>query len=59
MRGKSTEGLGLELRAEIFNLFNSGNFAQPVGDLADSEFGQITNTVGGPRTVQLGLRVTF
>jgi hypothetical protein len=56
---KLTERVGFELRAEIFNLFNSVNFAQPSGDLADSEFGQITNTVGGPRTVQLGLRVNF
>ncbi|OFW35273.1 MAG: hypothetical protein A3J28_12200 [Acidobacteria bacterium RIFCSPLOWO2_12_FULL_60_22] len=54
-----TEAVGMELRAEIFNLFNNVNFALPSGDLSDSEFGQITNTVGGPRTMQFGLRVTF
>ncbi|MGH9783123.1 MAG: hypothetical protein ACRD88_02970, partial [Terriglobia bacterium] len=56
---KLTERVGFELRAEMFNLFNSVNFAQPSGDLSDSEFGQITNTVGGPRTMQFGLRVNF
>ena len=54
-----TEAVGVELRAEIFNLFNNVNFALPSGDLSDSEFGQTTNTVGGPRTMQFGLRVTF
>jgi hypothetical protein len=56
---KLTERVGFELRAEMFNLFNNVNFAQPSGDLSDSEFGQITNTVGGPRTMQFGLRVNF
>jgi hypothetical protein len=54
-----TERLKLELRWEAFNVFNNVNFALPSGDLADSEFNQITNTVGGPRTMQLGLRVRF
>jgi hypothetical protein len=54
-----TELIRLELRGEAFNLFNTVNFALPSGDLADSEFGQITNTVGGPRTMQLGLRLRF
>ena len=54
-----SERTGFELRGEVFNLFNHTNFGQPSGDMADSEFGQITNTVGGPRTMQLGLRVNF
>jgi len=54
-----TERVGLELRTEAFNLFNSVNFALPSGDLSDSEFGTITNTVGGPRTMQFGLRLRF
>jgi hypothetical protein len=54
-----TERLNLELRFEGFNIFNNVNFALPSGDLADSEFGQITNTVGGPRTVQIGARIRF
>jgi len=58
-RTQITEAVGFELRGEVFNLFNNTNFVQPVGDLADSEFGQITNTIGGPRTMQLGMRFTF
>jgi hypothetical protein len=58
-RTRITERTNFELRGEIFNLLNRANFALPSGDLADSEFGQITNTVGGPRSMQLGLRVNF
>lgn len=54
-----TERMGLELRVEGFNLFNNVNFALPSGDLSDSEFNTITNTVGGPRTMQFGLRLRF
>ncbi|MGH9630466.1 MAG: carboxypeptidase regulatory-like domain-containing protein [Bryobacteraceae bacterium] len=54
-----TERLNLELRLEGFNVFNNVNFALPSGDLSDSEFGQITNTVGGPRTLQIGARIRF
>jgi hypothetical protein len=56
---RMTERLNLELRFEGFNVFNNVNFALPSGDLSDSEFGQITNTVGGPRTVQIGARLRF
>jgi hypothetical protein len=54
-----TESTLIELRAEAFNVFNNVNFALPSSDMADSEFGQITNTVGGPRTLQLGVRLRF
>jgi hypothetical protein len=53
------ERLSFEVRAEAFNLFNNTNFALPVSDLADSEFNQITNTIGGPRTMQFGARIRF
>ena len=56
---KVRESLTLELRGEVFNVFNNANFALPSGDLSDSEFGQITNTVGGPRTMQFGARLRF
>lgn len=56
---KLTEALAIELRAEAFNAFNNVNFAQPVSDLSDSEFNRITNTVGGPRTIQFGARIRF
>jgi hypothetical protein len=49
----------LELRVEVFNLFNWVNFGMPQNNVASSDFGAITSTVGGPRIAQLGLRLTF
>ena len=51
----------LELRWDVFNVFNNVNFAVPenvIGD-AGTDFGQITNTVGGPRVMQLGIKLRF
>jgi hypothetical protein len=56
-----TERLGLEFRWEVFNLFNQVNFAAPenvIGD-AGTDFNKITNTVGGPRVMQFGLKFKF
>jgi hypothetical protein len=49
----------VEFRADIFNLFNRVNLAQPVADLSNTtQFGQATvQTV--PRSEQFGLRVSF
>ena len=55
-----TERVGLEFRWDVFNLFNNVNFANPSSDLADTtDFGTITNTVGGPRVMQFGLKLKF
>lgn len=54
-----TERAVFEFRWEAFNVFNHVNFALPSGDLSDSEFNTITNSVGGPRTMQFGVRVRF
>ncbi|MEW5981423.1 MAG: TonB-dependent receptor [Acidobacteriota bacterium] len=48
-----------ELRWEIFNLFNTVNFGMPENNYDSVDFGAITNTVGGPRVSQFGVRVTF
>jgi hypothetical protein len=41
-------------------VFNFVNFANPNADLTDeTDFGQITRTVGGPRTMQFGLKLKF
>lgn len=50
-----------ELRWEVFNVFNTVNFALPnnVIGSASTDFGKITDTVGGPRVMQLGARVRF
>ena len=51
----------VELRWDVFNVFNTPNFALPnnvIGD-ATTDFGKITDTVGGPRVMQFGARVRF
>jgi hypothetical protein len=48
-----------ELRWEIFNLFNTVNFGMPENNFDSVDFGTITNTVGGPRVSQFGVRITF
>jgi hypothetical protein len=48
-----------ELRWEIFNLFNTVNFALPENNFDSIDFGTITSTVGGPRVSQFGVRVVF
>ena len=58
----------LELRVEIFNLFNRANFGPPqliaFPGAADNEqplaaFGRIRNTITSARQMQLGVRVRF
>jgi hypothetical protein len=48
-----------QLRWEIFNVFNTVNFGMPENNFDSSDFGTITNTVGGPRVSQFGVRFTF
>ncbi|HYO92271.1 MAG TPA: carboxypeptidase-like regulatory domain-containing protein [Pyrinomonadaceae bacterium] len=55
-----TEKVGIEFRWDVFNVFNNVNFANPSGDLQDqTDFGRITNTVGGPRVMQFGAKLKF
>ena len=42
-----TERVRLQLRAEVFNLFDRPNFGNPVNDLGSSLFGQSVQTLGG------------
>ena len=70
-----TEKIHLQFRADFFNIFNHTNFANPVGNESNSNFGKITATVGsatatavgttagvvggGPRVIQGALRLEF
>jgi len=61
-----TERAQLQLRAELFNLFNRAQWASPLSDLSTSTFGQIITTVntspvgtGTPREIQFVLRLEF
>jgi|SRR5579883_1388042 hypothetical protein len=54
------ENMGLDFRAEIFNLFNHAQFGLPGSDFnSPATFGAISSTVNNPRLVQFGLKFTF
>jgi len=56
------ENMGLDFRAEIFNLFNHAQFGLPSADVnpvAANQFGRISYTVNNARLVQFGLKFTF
>ncbi len=54
------ERIHLELRAELFNLFNHPNFANPGSNASTaSTFGIISSTVSSPRIIQLAARIRF
>ena len=62
---KLRESLLLQLRAEVFDLFNHANFGQPGNVVGSPSFGRITNTrfptgeSGSSRQIQLSLRLSF
>jgi hypothetical protein len=57
-----TESVGVEVRAEAYNLFNRVQFGPPgttVTTTPNSTYGQITTQLNQPRIVQLGGRLRF
>lgn len=72
-RFRISETSGIDFRADAFNLFNTPNFGNPTGVLTSSNFGRSTAIlatgvtggqnpqfqIGGPRSLQLGLRLQF
>ena len=56
---KLRDSADLEFRSEFFNIFNHPLFQDPDTNLADGTFGQITNTYGNPRIIQLALKLSF
>jgi hypothetical protein len=60
--------MGLNFRAEFFNLFNHPQYGMPIADLnyaspppgtVSPYFGAVNSTVNNPRLVQLALKLTF
>jgi len=59
-----TERIKGELRAESFNFTNTPIFGNPNTSQGNANFGRVTGTVatnngGGPRSIQLGIRLSF
>ncbi len=58
------EGVALQFRAEMFNLFNHAQFylgggASGMQDISSPSFGVVNGTVGNPRVMQFALRLDF
>jgi hypothetical protein len=59
-RTRINERMNFEIGLDVFNILNTRNFAIPNIDLQDStDFGRITNTVGGPRLAQIRAKFNF
>lgn len=53
------ENSNLEFRTELFNAFNTSQFANPFTDASSSSFGQIQSTSVSSRIIQLALKLNF
>jgi hypothetical protein len=53
------ESMRLQVRGEFFNFTNTPRFAAPNIAFGDSQFGQVTSTLGSPRHTQIGVRFEF
>ncbi len=51
-------GSSIEVRAEIFNLFNTVNLGAPNGVAGTAAFGTITSALD-PRVMQLAVKLLF
>jgi hypothetical protein len=49
----------LEMRLEVFNLFNNFNWGNPSTNLDSGAFGRITSQGGDPRIMQFGVKYAF
>jgi hypothetical protein len=74
-RFQVTERVGLDLRADAFNVLNHANFANPTGVMTSGNFGRSVSilstglagasgqnplfVLGGPRSLQLSLKLRF
>ena len=57
-----SDDMGVQFRAEFFNIFNQVNFANPATAVNSASFGRITSThanQGDPRIMQFGLKFVF
>jgi hypothetical protein len=53
------EGRNLELRWEMFNMFNTPQFGLPERNINNAAAGRITTLAGDPRLMQFALKFSF
>ena len=53
-----TSTVGLQFRAEFFNIFNNVNFNAPTSTVSSPQFGRITSALD-PRILQFGVKLLF
>lgn len=51
--------LGVQFRAEFFNLFNRPQFGPPNTTVGSGSFGVVNSTINNPRLIQFALRFSF
>ncbi len=56
---KFGERLAWELRGNFTNFINRHGRGNPITDLSDPNFGQITGAQAGGRNIELSTRITF
>jgi carboxypeptidase family protein/TonB-dependent receptor-like protein len=62
---KIREGMSLQFRAEVFDLFNHANFGRPGNTVGTPSFGRVTNTrfptgeSGSSRQIQFALKLIY
>ncbi len=54
-----SEKMGVEFRAEFFDLFNHPQFGPPNESAGSNVFGVVNSTVNTPRLIQFGLKFAF
>jgi hypothetical protein len=53
------DGINLELRGEVFNVFNTAEFGLPNQYVDTPQAGSITSTVHSSRQIQVAMKLTF
>jgi len=54
-----TERQSVSFRVDGFNVFNFASYSNPDNTVTDTNFGQITSTRSGPRTIQFAVHYSF